>query len=343
VYPAVSPVAAREGRDRARALLATGVDPSAEKQDAAREAKRAAGALFEQVARDWLKTTSSERGVETQKRVVSWFERDVFPFIGQRAIGSLGPADILDVMKRMQARGIVDSMLRVLGYMSKVFRMAMVAELADRDPTVGVADALERRTEKHFAAITEPAKVAQLMRAIHAYDGHPVTCAALKFAPLVFQRPHMVREAKWAEVDLDNAEWRIPAARMKMENDHIVPLARQAVDVLREVHKITGHGRYVFASLRPGRPMSDNTINAALRTLGYDRDTMVGHGFRAMARTILDEVLSERVDLIEHQLAHQVKDVNGRAYNRTAHLPARREMMQRWADYLEDLRKGNDK
>lgn len=340
VYPAVSLAAARKGRDRARELLASGVDPSAEKQDAAREAKRAAGALFEHVARDWLSTTASERGAETQKRVVSWFERDVFPFIGQRAIGSLGPADILDVMKRMQARGIVDSMLRVLGYISKVFRMAMVAELADRDPTVGVADALEKRTEKHFAAITEPSKVAQLMRAIHAYEGHPVTCAALKFAPLVFQRPHMVREAEWTEVDLDGAEWRIPAEKMKMENDHIVPLARQAVDVLRDVQKITGHGRYVFASLRPGRPMSENTINMALRNMGYDGDTMVGHGFRAMARTILDEVLDERVDLIEHQLAHAVKDVNGRAYNRTAHLPARREMMQRWANYLEDLRNG---
>lgn len=166
------------------------------------------------------------------------------------------------------------------------------------------------------------------MRAIHAYDGHPITRAALKFAPLVFQRPHMVREA----------EWRIPSAKMKMKNDHIVPLAHQAIQILQDVHKITGHGRYVFASLRPGRPMSENTINMALRTLGYDGDTMVGHGFRAMARTILDEVLGERVDLIEHQLGHQVKDVNGRAYNRTAHLPARREMMQRWAGYLDNLR-----
>lgn len=338
VYPAVPLAAARKGRDHARELLAVGKDPSAEKQDAAREAKRAAGVLFENVARDWLETTARERGDETQKRVVSWFERDVFPFIGQRPIGSLRSSDILEVMKRMQARGIIDSMLRVLGYISKVFRMAMVAELADRDPTVGVADALEKRTERHFAALTEPNDVAALMRAIHAYEGHPITRAALKFAPLVFQRPHMVREAEWTEIDLDSAEWRIPAAKMKMENDHIVPLARQAVEVLREVKVITGHGRYVFASLRPGRPMSENTINMALRNMGYDGETMVGHGFRAMARTMLDEVLSERVDLIEHQLAHQVKDVNGRAYNRTAHLPARREMMQRWADYLQSIR-----
>jgi integrase len=338
VYPSVPLAAARKGRDQARELLAAGKDPSAEKQDAAKQAKRAAGATFEAAARDWMASTASQRSPETHKRIISWFDRDVFPRIGQQPIDSLRPSDILDMMKKMQARGVKESAHRVLGYISKVFRMAMVAELVERDPTVGVGDALEKPVERHFAAITEPAKVGALMRAIHAYDGHPVTRAALKFVPLVFQRPHMVREAEWTEVDLDAGEWRIPAAKMKMENDHIVPLARQAVEVLRGLEPITGHGRYVFASLRPGRPMSENTINAALRTLGYDSDTMVGHGFRAMARTILDEVLGERVDLIEHQLAHAVKDVNGRAYNRTAHLPARRAMMQRWSDYLDTLR-----
>jgi integrase len=338
VYPAVPLAAARKGRDQARELLAAGRDPSAEKQGAAKQAKRAAGATFEVVARDWMASTASQRSPETHKRIVSWFDRDVFPRIGQRPIDSLRPSDILGMMKKMQARGVKESAHRVLGYISKVFRVAMVAELVERDPTVGVGDALEKPVERHFAAITEPAKVGALMRAIHAYDGHPVTRAVLKFVPLVFQRPHMVREAEWAEVDLDAGEWRIPAAKMKMENDHIVPLARQAVEVLRGLEPITGDGRYVFASLRPGRPMSENTINAALRTLGYDSDTMVGHGFRAMARTILDEVLGERVDLIEHQLAHAVKDVNGRAYNRTAHLPARRAMMQRWSDYLDTLR-----
>jgi integrase len=338
VYPAVSLAAARKKRDRARELLAAGKDPGAEKQEAARETKRAAGATFEIVARDWLSTTAKERGEETQKRVVSWFERDVFPFIGQRPIGELRPSDILEVMKRMQARGIIDSMLRVLGYISKVFRMAMVAELADRDPTVGVADALEKRTEKHFASITDPSKVGALLRAIEGYEGHVSTKAALKFMPFVFQRPHMVREAEWSEINLDAAEWRISAGKMKMDNDHIVPLATQAVEILRKLHPITGHGKYAFPGLKPGRPLSENTINGALRGLGYDGDTIVGHGFRAMARTILDEVLGERVDLIEHQLAHAVKDANGRAYNRTAHLPARREMMQRWANYLDSLR-----
>jgi integrase len=220
--------------------------------------------------------------------------------------------------------------------------MAMVAELVDRDPTIGVGDALKKPVVRHFASITEPEKVGALLRAIHAYDGHVTTRAAIKFASLVFQRPRMIRMAEWDEINFDAAEWRIDAAKMKMGIDHIVPLSRQAVEILQEMKKITGEGRYVFASLRPGRPMSENTINAALRNLGYDSDTMVGHGFRAMARTILDEVLGERVDLIEHQLAHTVKDANGRAYNRTAHLPARREMMQRWADYLDGLRLGED-
>jgi integrase len=340
VYPAVSLAAVRKGRDRARELLAAGKDPSAEKQEAAKEATRAAGALFEVAARDWMTSTASQRSPETHKRVVSWFERDVFPRIGQKPIDSLRSAEILDMMRKMQARGAIESAHRVLGYVSKVFRMAMVAELTDRDPTVGVREALEKPVVRHFPAITEPTEAGALMRAIHAYGGHPITCAALKFLPLVFQRPHMVREAEWSDINLDTGEWRIPAEKVKMKNDHIVPLAHQAVEVLRAIHPITGHGRYVFASLRRGRPMSENTINAALRTLGYDGDTMVSHGFRAMARTILDEVLGERVDLIEHQLAHAVNDVNGRAYNRTAHLPARREMMQRWADYLDHLRLG---
>jgi integrase len=342
VYPTVSRGAACKGRAQRRAMLAAGKDPSTQKQEAAKEATRAAGVVFETVARDWLASTASQRSESTHKRVVGWFERDVFPRIGQRQIESLRPPDILDMMKTMQARGVKESAHRVLGYVSKVFRRALVAELVERDPTIGVGEQLEKPVTRHHAAVTEPEKVGALLRAIYAYDGHPVTCLALKFAPLVFQRPHMVREAEWTEVDLDAAEWRISAARMKMDNDHIVPLSRQAVAILREVHKITGHGRYVFASLRPGRPMSDNTINAALRTLGYDKETMVGHGFRAMARTILDEVLGERVDLIEHQLAHAVTDANGRAYNRTAHLPARREMMQRWADYLDKLRLGAD-
>jgi integrase len=341
VYPEVSLVAARRARDEARALLAAGRDPSLEKQARTRAAARAAAATFEQVARDWLRTSGRRRALVTQERVTSWFERDVFPAIGALPVDQVRPKDILAMLRKMEARGIIDSMHRVRGYCSKVFEFAMVSELADRDPTIGMGAVLEQRTERHYAAITEPIALGALLRAIDGYSGHPACTFALRIAPYVFVRPGELRTAEWVEVDLDAAEWRIPAAKMKMENDHIVPLARQVVALLRDLQAVTGHVRYVFPAITKGsRPMSDNTVNSALRQLGYTGDVAVGHGFRATARTLMDEVLGERVDLIEHQLAHQVKDVNGRAYNRTAHLPARREMMQRWADYLDQLRAG---
>lgn len=342
VYPAISLVAARRRRDDARVQLANGIDPGAARKAAKAEAKRAAGAAFEIVAREWLLTSATERGDETQKRVVSWFERDIFPYIGTRNVGELTPPDILELMKRMEKRGIIDSMRRVLGYISRVFRLAMVQQLTDRDPTVGIADQLKQRNEGHFAAITEPVQLGGLLRSIYGYQGHPSVCAALKIMPAVFQRPHMIREALWSEIDLDTATWCIPAEKMKMENDHIVPLATQVVAILRQLHEITAKEGFVFGGIRQGRPMSENAINSALRNMGYMGDVMTGHGFRATARTILDEVLEERVDLIEHQLAHAVNDVNGRAYNRTSHLRQRREMMQRWADYLDKLRAGAD-
>jgi integrase len=217
----------------------------------------------------------------------------------------------------------------------------VAAGLAERDVTSDLRGALAEIPKSHFAAITEPKQAGELMRSIYGYTGHPSTVGALKLAPLVFVRPGELRKAEWVEIDLDGQEWRIPGAKMKMGVDHIVPLSTQALAILREAHSITGHGRYVFPSLRSdGRPMSENTLNAALRGMGYSKDIHTAHGFRAMARTILDEVLGERVDHIEHQLAHTVKDPNGRAYNRTAHLPARRKMMERWADYLKKLRTG---
>lgn len=234
-------------------------------------------------------------------------------------------------------------MQRVKQVCGQVFRYAVATGSADRDVTQDLKGALAKPTAGHFAAITEPKRAGDLMRSIFDYSGHPCTVAALKLSPLVFVRPGELRTMEWAEVDLDAAEWRIPARKMKMKTDHLVPLARQAVALLRNVKPMTGHGKYVFPSLRTGeRPMSENTINAALRGMGYSAEVHSAHGFRAMARTIMDEVLGERVDLIEHQLAHAVKDVNGRAYNRTAHLPARRVMMQTWADYLDKLRKGTN-
>ena len=295
------------------------------------------------VARDWLAKTAADRMATTQDKLTSWLEKDVIPYIGKMPISAIGPRDVLAALRKMEARGALESVQRVKQVCGQVFRYAVATGSAERDVTQDLKGALAKPTAGHFAAITEPKQAGDLMRSIFDYSGHPCTVAALKLSPLVFVRPGELRTMEWVEVDLDAAEWRIPASKMKMKLDHLVPLSTQAVALLRGVQPMTGHGRYVFPSLRTGeRPMSENTINAALRGMGYSAEVHSAHGFRATARTIMDEVLGERVDLIEHQLAHAVRDVNGRAYNRTAHLPARRVMMQTWADYLDKLSMGAD-
>lgn len=343
VYPAVSLLKARQRRDKARELLADGIDPGAAKQ-AEKAVKLAAAAnTFEVVAREWLIKTAAERMASTHTKVTTWLEKDVFPHIGNMPIATIGPRDVLAALRHMEGRGALDSVQRVKQICGQVFRYAVASGSAERDVTQDLKGALAKAVPGNFAAITEPKQAGALLRSIFAYAGHPYTVAALKLSPLVFVRPGELRTAEWAELDFDASEWRIPASKMKMRVDHLVPLSTQAVQILRSVQPLTGHGRYVFPGLRTSeRPMSENTINGALRGMGYAEDAHTAHGFRAMARTIMDEVMNERVDLIEHQLAHAVKDANGRAYNRTAHLPARREMMQRWADYLDKLRIGAD-
>lgn len=339
VYPEVSLAKARKRREAARELLADGVDPSAAKQEEKRAQVAAAASTFELVGREWLRKTAKDRKDSTSAKVTNWLENDVFPFIGHMPISSIGPRDVLAALRHMEARGALDSVHRVKQICGQVFRYAVASGAAERDITQDLRGALANPVSGHFPAITDPQQAGALLRSIYAYSGHPYTVAALKLSPLVFVRPGELRAAEWVEIDLEAAEWRIPGSKMKMRVDHLVPLSAQAVEVLRGMKELTGHGRYVFPGLRTSsRPMSENTINAALRGMGYDQQTHCAHGFRAMARTIMDEVLGERVDLIEHQLAHVVKDPNGRAYNRTAHLPARREMMQRWADYLDKLR-----
>jgi integrase len=342
VYPAVSLAKARARRDEAKVLLADGKDPGAEKRAQAQARLDAARNTFEVVALQWLAKTAATRKTVTQGKVATWLAKDVFPYIGSMPIASILPRDVLTkVARRMEARGVHEGAHRVVQICGRVFRFAVAEGITDRDVTADLKGALAAIPKSNYAAITDPKEVAGLLRSIDGYGGHPGTLAALKLAPLVFVRPGELRTAEWAEFDLEGAEWRIPASKMKMKVEHLVPLSKQAVEILREQHDLTGHGTYVFPSIRTGeRPMSENTLNAALRGMGYDQTTMTAHGFRAMARTILDEVLTERVDLIEHQLAHAVKDANGRAYNRTAHLPQRREMMQRWADYLDTLRRG---
>ncbi len=340
-YPEISLLKARQRRERARAQLADSIDPSDEKRREKLVVASASANTFELVAREWLTKTDGDRSENTTRKVCNWLEHDVFPWIGKMPITTIGPRDVLAALKKMEARGALDSVHRVKQVCGQVFRYAVASGSAERDVTQDLKGALAKPTPGHFAAITEPTQAGQLMRSIFEYSGHPTTVAALKLTPLVFVRPGELRTAEWAEVNLDAAEWRIPGVKMKMKVDHLVPLSQQAVVLLRKVHTVTGHGKYVFPSLRTdARPMSENTVNAALRGMGYSAEVHTAHGFRALARTIMDEVLGERVDLIEHQLAHAVKDPNGRAYNRTAHLPARREMMQRWSDYLDKLRIG---
>ncbi|MBC7455156.1 MAG: integrase arm-type DNA-binding domain-containing protein [Massilia sp.] len=340
-YPEVSLTQARTARAAARQLKATDVDPGKAKRDAWQAKAAAAAHTFETVARRWLEKTVGDRAAITQKKNTAWFANDVFPEIGSMPISTIRPRHLLVALQKIQARGAIESAHKVKQLCGQVFRYAVAAELAERDITSGLADALASAPNSHYPAITDPARVGPLLRAIDGYEGFYSVVAGLRLSPLVFVRPGELRSAEKSEFDLDAGEWRIPGAKMKMGIDHIVPLSTQAVKILRWVLPLSGHSRFVFRGVRSGeRCISDAAVNAALRAMGYGQDVMTGHGFRAMARTILDEVLGERVDLIEHQLAHAVKDVNGRAYNRTAHLPARREMMQRWADYLDQLRAG---
>ena len=343
-YPEVTLAVARSRREAARKQLAHGVDPSAAKHEAKQAQAAALANNFESVAREWLLKTAADRSAATTKKIENWMSHDVYPYIGSMAISVIGPRDVLAALRHMEARGALDSVQRVKQHIGQVFRFAIASGSAERDPTPDLKGALTTATKKHYAAITDPKQAGGLMRSIFNYTGHPYVVAALKLSALVFVRPGELRHAEWAEIDLDAAEWRIPGIKMKMDNDHIVPLSTQAVEILKGMKLLTGHRRYVFPSIgrSEDRPMSENTVNSALHSMGYGTEKHTAHGFRAMARTIMDEVLEERVDLIEHQLAHTVKDPNGRAYNRTAHLPARRAMMQRWADYLDKLRIGAD-
>jgi integrase len=339
VYPDVGLKDARERRDEARKLLAEGVDPS-ENRKAVKSAKveRSANS-FEVVAREWFAKYSTTWNASHGDRIIRRLERDIFPWIGGKAIAEVTAPDLLATVQRIEKRGALETAHRALQNCGQVFRYAIATSRAERDPSQDLRGALPPVKGTHFAAVTEPKQVAELLRTIDGYQGTLTVACAMRLAPLVFVRPGELRKAEWADIDLDAAEWRYHVT--KTDSEHIVPLASQAVAILREIHALTGSGPLVFPSARGGgRPMSDNAILAAMRRLGIPKDEMSGHGFRAMARTILDEVLGFRPDLIEHQLAHAVKDPNGRAYNRTAHLPERRKMMQAWADYLDKIKAG---
>ncbi|MFZ1546805.1 MAG: integrase arm-type DNA-binding domain-containing protein, partial [Candidatus Nitrotoga sp.] len=339
VYPDVGLKDARQRRDDARKLLADGIDPGENRKAMKAVKQDRAANSFEVVAREWYAKHAPNWVEHHGDRIIRRLERDIFPWIGGRPIADVTAPELLAAMRRIENRGALETAHRALGNCGQVFRYAIATGRAARDPSGDLRGALPPVKGEHFAAVTEPIQAAELLRTLDGYQGTLTVACALRLAPLVFVRPGELRNAEWADIDLDAAEWRYHVT--KTDSDHIVPLATQAVAILRELHALTGSGRYVFPGARSnGRPMSDNAILAAMRRMGIGKDEMSGHGFRAMARTILDEVLGVRPDLIEHQLAHAVKDPNGRAYNRTAHLAERRKMMQQWADYLDKLKAG---
>lgn len=339
-YPDISLKAARDRRDQERKKLADKIDPAIN-----RKAVKAAWAdnqanSFEVVAREWMGKQSAVWSLTNTNKIKRHLEVNVFPWLGERPIADILAPELLASLRRMETRGAIGTAHRVLQTCGQIFRYAIATGRAMRDPASDLRGALQPLPkEKHRAAVTDPNAIGPLLRALDSYHGSTIVRCALRLAPLVFVRPGELRKAEWKEINFDKAEWNIPGERMKMKEPHLVPLARQSLEILKELQPMTGRSAYLFPSPRSNqRPMSDNAVLSALRRMGIGKDEMTGHGFRAMARTVLDEVLHVRPDYIEHQLAHAVRDPNGRAYNRTAHLPERRKMMQDWADYLDGLR-----
>jgi integrase len=339
VYPGVSLSEARERREAARKVLANGADPSAVKK-AQKAAKVALGAnSFEIVAREWLSKFSKEWKESHTRTVRGRLENDVFPWIGARPIGEINAPELLTVLRRIESRGALSTAHTVRAICGQVFRYAIATGRAQRDPSADLKGALPPYRIRHLAALTDPVKIGKLLRDIDDYAGTFIVRCAFKLAPLLFVRPIELSGAEWAEIDLDKAEWRIPAGRMKMKALHIVPLATQAVAILRELHTLTGSGKYLFPNARTStKPMAGNALLAAIRSLGYTPAEMTAHGFRHMASTLLNEQ-GFNADAIERQLAHKASGVRA-TYNAAEYLPERRRMMQHWADYLDGLKAG---
>jgi integrase len=328
---------ARAKRDDARKLLANDIDPGLDKQ-VKKHAKILSGEnSFEAIAREWFTKHSPRWVASHSEKIIRRFEKDVFPWLGNRTITTISPPELLMVLRRIESRGAIETAHRVHQSCGQVFRYAIATGRAERDISSDLRGAIPPVKKSHHASIIDPKGIGELLRAITSYQGYFVTKCALRLAPLFFVRPGELRSAEWSEFNFDAAEWRIPAAKMKMRETHIVPLAKQAIATLQELHALTGSGKYVFPGLRtPKRPMSNNAVLAALRRLGYSKDEMTGHGFRSMASTLLNEQGWNR-DAIERQLAHAERNSIRAAYNYAEHLPERRKMMQHWADYLDSL------
>lgn len=338
-YPEVSLARAREKRDEARKLLADGIDPGQMRKATKTQIAERAANSFEAVSREWFAKHLADKAENHREKVIRRLEKDVFPWLGGRPIAEITAPELLTTIRRIEARGAVDTSHRVMQSCGQIFRYAVATGRAERDPTADLRGALPPVKTEHLPALVEPKAVGELLRAIDGFRGSFQVQCALRLAPMLFVRPGELRKAKWEDFDLDRAEWRYLVTKTKTE--HIVPLASQAVAILRELHPLSGHREHVFPGREPSKPMSDAAINAALRRMGYDTKTEItGHGFRAMARTLLHEELGFAPEAIEHQLAHKVPDTLGAAYNRTKFLKQRVAMMQAWADYLDKLKAG---
>lgn len=338
IYPDVSLKSARDKRDKARKQIADGIDPGELRK--ATKASQSDANGFEAVAREWWGKHEPNWSQTHSSRILLRLEKDVFPWIGNRPIGEITAPELLTVLRRIENRGAVETAHRIHQSCGQIFRYAVATGRAERDPSADLKGALPPARQKHHASITDPKKIGELLRAIDGYEGSFTTRCALQLASMTFVRPGELRHAEWPEIHLDKAEWRIPAEKMKMRTLHIVPLSTQAIAVLEEIKPLTGRGKYVFPGVRTNkRPMSENTVNAALRRLGYTKEEMTGHGFRSMASTILNEQGRNR-DAIERQLAHAERNSVRAAYNYAEHLKERARMMQEWADYLDKLKAG---
>ena len=340
VYPAVSLALARDRRDKARSLLINGIDPSNTKKAKKIAIRAMEENSFEIVAREWFMGRRHNWKENHSSKIITRLEKDIFPWLGTCPVGEITAPELLIAIRRIESRGALETAHRTLSYCGQIFRYSIATGRATRDTAADLRGALPPVKEKHHASITDPKLIGKLLHNIDGYQGSFVTRCALQISPLVFLRPGELRKAEWVEIDLDKAEWRIPAARMKMNAVHIVPLASQTIAILREIHPLTGLGKYIFPGARTdSRPMSENAVLGALRRMGYSNEEMTGHGFRSMASTLLNEQGFNR-DAIERQLAHAERDSVRAAYNYAEYLIERRKMMQKWADYLDKLKLG---
>jgi integrase len=340
-YPEISLKAALATLAKAKEKLTQGVAPkgmsnAGKRRNEARQVE--GGENFENIALEWHERFLDQWQPNSAERILNYLQKDVFPHIGKRQIAEIKAPDVLMVLRRAESRGILHTAHRIRTVIGQVMRYGVATGRCERDPTGDLKGALPAFKTIHRAAVTDPAKVGPLLRMMDSYSGSFVVVCALRLLPMLFCRPGELRTMKWEDVDLEKAEWSYLVT--KTQTPHIVPLSTQAVDILKELYFVTGNTPYVFPSQRSNnRPMSDMAINAAMKRMGVDTSQEItGHGWRAVARTILDEVLGFRPDFIEHQLAHTVRDPLGRAYNRTSHLPERKKMMQTWADYLDRLK-----